>query len=108
MWCRVAWADGVLHSVELDVIVNLFERIGAGSLTAEEFEMWIFEPPELEEQTLPSHLKRLFVHEALQIAAADGEVGTRELEVVRNLLHRCFPEAGGSHETPESTGGAPA
>ncbi|HEX5656296.1 MAG TPA: hypothetical protein VFX59_03835 [Polyangiales bacterium] len=90
LWVRVARADGVVVSEEIDRLSQLFYRLGDDLLNADEVVRWLDEgPPEIGE-LLPSALAPLFLEHAREIMLADHQVDPSESDAVRELLATYF------------------
>lgn len=90
LWCRVARADGVVASTEIDRISRLFYRIGEDLLSAAEVERWLEEGPPPVAELLPASAQPLFLEHAREIMLADRELSPHESALVRELLETCF------------------
>jgi len=74
LWCQVAWADGEIVEAERKRVYSLLERLGAGSVSAEELETWLKEgAPELS-ATLPEEAREIFLREAVGFTDIDDLV----------------------------------
>lgn len=90
LWVRVARADGVVVSAEIDRLSQLFYRLGDDLLSAQEVVGWLDDgPPEISE-LLPASLAPLFLEHAREIMLADQQVDPHESDAVRSLLATYF------------------
>jgi len=90
LWCRVARADGIVASSELDRLSQIFYRLGDDILTATEVERWLDEGPPAVTELLPAELQGVFLEHAREIMLADRELAPSESALVRELLESCF------------------
>lgn len=90
LWCRVARADGVVASAEIDRLSRLFYRLGEDLLSAAEVERWLEEGPPAINELLPARAQPLFLEHAREIMLADHELSPDESAVVRELLDTYF------------------
>jgi uncharacterized tellurite resistance protein B-like protein len=90
LWCRVARADGVVASTEVDRISLLFYRLGEDLLSAAEVDRWLEEGPPPIAELLPASAQPLFLEHAREIMLADRELSPRESAHVRELLDTYF------------------
>lgn len=90
LWCRVARADGVVASSEIDRISLLFYRLGEDLLSAAEVELWLEEGPPPVAELLPASAQPLFLEHAREIMLADRELSPHESALVRELLETYF------------------
>jgi uncharacterized tellurite resistance protein B-like protein len=93
LWCRVARADGVVESAEIDRISRLFYRLGEDLLSAAEVERWLEEGPPPIAELLPAAAQPLFLLHAREIMLADNELAPAESALVRELLETYFRSA---------------
>jgi uncharacterized tellurite resistance protein B-like protein len=90
LWVRVARADGVVVSAEIDRLSQLFYRLGEDLLNADEVVGWLDDgPPEIGE-LLPAELAPLFLEHAREIMLADHQIDPVESDTVRQLLATYF------------------
>jgi uncharacterized tellurite resistance protein B-like protein len=93
LWVRVARADGVVVSAEVDRLSQLFYRLGEDLLNADDVVRWLDDgPPEIGE-LLPAELAPLFLQHAREIMLADNQVDPVESDTVRELLATYFRPA---------------
>jgi uncharacterized tellurite resistance protein B-like protein len=90
LWCRVARADGVVASEEIDRLSRLFYRLGEDLLSAAEVERWLEEGPPPINELLPARAQALFLEHAREIMLADHELSPDESALVRELLDTYF------------------
>lgn len=90
LWVRVARADGVVVSAEIDRLSRLFYRLGDDLLSAQDVVGWLDDgPPEIGE-LLPERLAPLFLEHAREIMLADHQIDPDESDTVRSLLATYF------------------
>ena len=90
LWCRVARADGIVASEEIDRISRLFYRLGEDVLSAAEVERWLDEGPPAVTELLPASAQPIFLEHAREIMLADRELTPDESATVRELLDSYF------------------
>ena len=91
--CAVAHADGNTSPLEFEHMLDLLMRIGQGSVGFEELQVWLEQgPPPLEAKLPEAHIK-LFLHEAIAVANADGHVDESEISAIKRLIAGCFEGA---------------
>lgn len=94
LWVRVARADGVVASSEVDRLSRLFYHLGEELMSADEVLRWLEQgPPEIGE-LLPAALAPVFLEHAREIMLADREIDPSETTMVRELLATYFRPAG--------------
>jgi uncharacterized tellurite resistance protein B-like protein len=90
LWVRVARADGIVHSEEVDRLSRLFYQLGDDILSADDVVRWLDDgPPEIGE-LLPQSLSPLFLEHAREIMLADHQIDPDESDTVRELLATYF------------------
>ena len=91
--CAVAHADGNVSPLEFEHMLELLMRIGQGTVGFEELQNWLEQGPPPLDAKLPESAIKLFLHEAVGLANADGHVDERELTAIKRLVAGCFEGA---------------
>ncbi len=87
--CKVAWADGVIVENERVEIKALLDRLGGAPVTDAELDAWLTTgAPEVELASLPEPIREMFVYDAMKLAQADGNLTTREVDLIQSLMDR--------------------
>lgn len=95
MCCEVARADGVVSAGEFERLIEILAELGAGAVSFGELQRWLEQGAPSPKRKLPEDLVRLFLHEALSVARADGHVAPQELSSIKDFVRYCFE---GNHE----------
>jgi tellurite resistance protein len=90
MCCEVARADGNVHALEYEQLLELLGRLSEGAVGFSELERWISTGPPAIELRLPEDVVKTFLREAVSIARADGKVDDAELATMKELVQRYF------------------
>jgi tellurite resistance protein len=90
MCCEVARADGSVHTLEYEGLLELLGRLSQGAVGFSELERWISAGPPPVELRLPEEVLKTFLREAVTIARADGKVDEAELATMKELVQRYF------------------
>jgi len=90
--CAVARADGIVSTLEFERLVGLLARIAQGLVGLDELQEWLSKGPPVCSARLAEEHLRLFLHEAIGVASADGHVDESEIETIKSLVSRCFTE----------------
>jgi tellurite resistance protein len=100
MWCKVAWADGVIENTERQKLAELWQQLGDGAVSRAEISQWLDEGVPFEPASVSDAVRSLFVQKALELARSDGEVMPDEVQTIRELREAFFEAAqtGGEQE----------
>jgi tellurite resistance protein len=90
MCCEVARADGVVSAGEYERLIEILAELGAGAVSFGELQLWLEQGAPSPRRKLPEELIRLFLHEAISIARADGQVDQVELASIKDFVRYCF------------------
>jgi tellurite resistance protein len=93
MCCVVARADGIIAAGEYERLIELLAELGQGSVGFEELQQWLDNGPPAPAKKLPEEHLKLFLHEAVGIAHADGNVSADEIATIKRLVNLCFENA---------------
>ena len=90
LWCKVAWADGVVHESERHQLRAILAKVGEGAVSVAELELWLDQGPPEVQRRLPVEARKLFLDEAVRVVSADQDVAPEEVETIRASIDRYF------------------
>ena len=90
MCCTVARADGFVSAGEFEYLMDILGRLSRGSVTFGELQSWLDDGPPSIDVILSEDLLQLFLHEAVAVAHADGQVDESEIWTIKSLVRSFF------------------